>query len=84
MLRINYFTEYEEEEEKDQETSKGEDIRQDPTREKEEMNQTISSKALARITTPQTQDRRTYHEEKGERSERSHRASTTSSPTFKG
>ena len=47
-----FYIEYEEEEEKDQETSKEEDIRQDPTPEKEEMNQTISCKALARITTP--------------------------------
>ena len=30
------------------------DIHQDPTPEKEEMNQTISCKALARIKTPQT------------------------------
>ena len=44
-----FYIEYEEEEEKDQETSKEEDIRQDPTPEKEEMNQTISCKALARI-----------------------------------
>ena len=49
-----FYIEYEEEEEKDQETSKEEDICQDPTPKKEEMNQTISCKALARITTPQT------------------------------
>jgi len=49
-----FYIEYEEEEEKDQETSKEEDIHQDPTPEKEEMNLTISCKALARITTPQT------------------------------
>ena len=49
-----FYIEYEEEEEKDQETSKEEGIHQDPTPEKEEMNQTISCKALARITTPQT------------------------------
>jgi len=49
-----FYIEYEEEEEKDQEPSKQEDIHQDPTPEKEEMNHTISCKALARITTPQT------------------------------
>ena len=49
-----FYIEYEEEEEKDQDTSKEEDICQDSTLEKEEMNQTISCKALARITTPQT------------------------------
>ena len=31
-----------------------------------------------------SRDRRAYQEEKGSSSERSHRASTTSSPTFKG
>src|ERR1700733_11882148 len=46
-----FYIEYEEEEEKDQESSKEEDIRQDPSPEKEEMNPTISCKALARITT---------------------------------
>jgi len=46
-----FYIEYEDEEEKDQETSKEEDIHQDPTPEKEEMNQTISCKELARITT---------------------------------
>src|ERR1700722_7047905 len=49
-----FSIEYEEEEEKDQESSKEEDICQDPIPEKEEMNHTISCKALARITTPQT------------------------------
>ena len=49
-----FYIEYEEEEEKDQETSKEEDICQDPTPEKEEMNKTISCKLLARMTTPQT------------------------------
>jgi len=46
-----FYIEYEEEEEKDQETSKEEDICQEPTPEKEEMNPSISCKALARITT---------------------------------
>ena len=49
-----FYIEYEEEEEKDQETSKEYDIHQDPTLGKEEMNKTISCKALARITTPKT------------------------------
>src|SRR5271168_3108990 len=49
-----FYIEYEEEEEKDQETSKEVDICQDPTLEKEDMNLTIYCKALARITTPQT------------------------------
>ena len=49
-----FYIEYEEEEEKDEETSKEEDICQDSTPEKEEMNQTISCKLLARMTTPQT------------------------------
>ena len=49
-----FYIEYEKEEEKDQETSKEEDIRQDPTREKEEMSPTISCKTLERITTPKT------------------------------
>jgi len=48
------YIDYEEEEEKDQEKSKEEDIHHKPTPEKAEMNPTISSKALARITTPQT------------------------------
>ena len=47
-----FYIDYEEEEQKDQETSKEEDILQEPTPEKEEINLTISSKALARITTP--------------------------------
>eukprot|EP00253_Pinus_taeda_P032873 PITA_32873 len=55
VLRRNYFyIDYEEEEEKDQETSKEEDIHQEPTPKKEEMNPTVSCKALERITTPQT------------------------------
>ena len=49
-----FYIEYEEDEEKDQETSKEEDMHQDPTAEKEAMNQTISCEALERITTPQT------------------------------
>ena len=49
-----FYVDYEEEEEKDQATSKEDDIDQEPTPEKEEMNLTISCKALARITTPQT------------------------------
>ena len=48
------YIDCEEEEEKDQETSKEEDIHQEPTPEKEEMNLIISCKSLARITTPQT------------------------------
>ena len=48
-----FYIDYEEEEEKHQETSKEEYIHQEPTPEKEEMNLTISCKALARITTPQ-------------------------------
>ena len=49
-----FYIEYEEEKENDQETLKEEDIRQDPTPEKEVMNPKISYKALARITTRQT------------------------------
>ena len=49
-----FYIEYEEEEEKDQETSKEEDIHQETTPKKEEMNPTISYKALEIITTPQT------------------------------
>ena len=45
-----FYIEYEDEEEKHQETSKEEDILQDPTLDKEEMNLTISCKALARST----------------------------------
>ena len=44
----------EEEEKKEQETSKKEDIHQEPTLEKEYMNLTISCNALAGNTTPQT------------------------------
>ena len=44
----------EQEEENEQETSKEEDIHQEPTLKKEEMNMTISCNELARITTPQT------------------------------
>ena len=49
-----FCIDYEEEEEKDQETSKEDDIHEDLNQEKEEMNPTIFCKALARITTPQT------------------------------
>src|SRR5699024_11188682 len=49
-----FYIKYEEKEEKDQETSKEEDICQDPTPEKEEVNPTISCTALERITTPKT------------------------------
>eukprot|EP00253_Pinus_taeda_P036042 PITA_36042 len=49
-----FYIDYEEENEKDQETSEEEDIHQEPTLKKEEMNLTISCKALARNTTPQT------------------------------
>jgi len=49
-----FYIDSEEEEEKDRETSKEEDIHQEPTPEKEEMNLTIYCKSLARITTPQT------------------------------
>ncbi len=51
--KLNY-TDWEEEEEKEQEMSKQEDIHQEPTPNKEEMNPTISCNALTRITTPQT------------------------------
>jgi len=44
----------EEEQENEQETSKEEDIHQEPIQEKEEMNLTISCNALTGITTPQT------------------------------
>ena len=68
-----FYIEYEEEEEKDQETSKEEDIHQDPTAEKEAMNQTISCEAFCKnYHSSNSQDRRTYREEKGARSERSH------------
>jgi len=49
-----FYIDCEEKEEKDQETSKEEDIHWEPTLEKEEMNSTISCTALAGITTPQT------------------------------
>jgi len=49
-----FYIDCEEEEEKNQETSKEEDIHQEPTLEKEEMNLIISCKALEIITTPQT------------------------------
>jgi len=50
-----FYIDCEHEEEKDQETSKEEDIHQEPTPEKEKMNLTISSNALIGIT-PQTLD----------------------------
>eukprot|EP00253_Pinus_taeda_P007289 PITA_07289 len=50
LLYINY----EEEEEKEQEMSKEEDILQEQNLDKEEMNLTISCNALVGITTPQT------------------------------
>ena len=43
-----------EEEEKEQEIEKEEDIHQEPTPEKEDMNKTISCNALERTTTPKT------------------------------
>jgi len=49
-----FYIDCEEEEEKDQEMSKEEDIHQELTLEKEEMNPTISCNALVGITTPQT------------------------------
>ena len=48
-----FYMDCEEEEEKEQETSKEEDIHQDTTLEKEEMNPTISCNALEGITTSQ-------------------------------
>ena len=42
-----FYIDCEEEEEKEQETSKEEDIHQEPTPEKEEMNSTMSCNALA-------------------------------------
>ena len=48
-----FYIDYKQEKERDQETSKEEDIHQDPNPEKEEMNLTIFCNALARITTPQ-------------------------------
>eukprot|EP00253_Pinus_taeda_P013602 PITA_13602 len=49
-----FYIDCEEEEEKDQEGSKEEDILQEQSLDKEEMNPTISCNALAAITTPQT------------------------------
>jgi len=49
-----FYIDCEEDEEKQQETSKEEDIHQEQTLEKEEMNPTISCNALSRINTPQT------------------------------
>eukprot|EP00253_Pinus_taeda_P024425 PITA_24425 len=49
-----FYIDCEEEEEKDQERSKEEDILQAQSLDKEEMNPTISCNALAGITTPQT------------------------------
>jgi len=49
-----FYIDCEEEEEKEQETSKEDNIHQKKTLEKEEMNLTISCNALAGITTPQT------------------------------
>ena len=49
-----FYIDYEEDEEKEQETSKEEYIHEEKTLEKQEMNPTISCKALARITTPET------------------------------
>ena len=49
-----FYIDCEEEEENEQETSKEEDIHQEPTLEKQEMSLTISCNALAGITTPQT------------------------------
>jgi len=49
-----FYVDCEEEEEKEQGTSKEEYIHQERTLEKEEMDPTISCNALAKITTPQT------------------------------
>ncbi len=49
-----FYINCEEEGKKEQETLKEEDIHQEPTPEKEEMNLTISCNALAGITSPQT------------------------------
>ena len=49
-----FYIDCEEEGEKEQETSKEEDIHQEPTVEEEEMNPTISCNALAGVNTPQT------------------------------
>jgi len=50
----SFYIDCEEEQEKEQETSKKEDTHQEQTIEKEEMNLTISCNALVGITTPQT------------------------------
>ena len=47
-----FYIDCEEEEENEQETSKEEDIHQEPTLEKEEMSLTISCNVLVGITTP--------------------------------
>eukprot|EP00253_Pinus_taeda_P035039 PITA_35039 len=49
-----FYIDCEDEEEKEQERSKEEDIPQEQSLDKEEMNRTISCNALAGITTPQT------------------------------
>eukprot|EP00253_Pinus_taeda_P031574 PITA_31574 len=49
-----FYIDCEEKEEKEKESSKEEDILEEQTLDKEEMNPTISCKALAGITTPQT------------------------------
>ena len=49
-----FYIDCEEEEENEQETSKEEDIHQEPTLEKEEMSLTILCNTLLGITTPQT------------------------------
>ena len=49
-----FYIDCEEEEEKEQERSEEEDILQEQSLDKEEMNLTISSDALAIISTPQT------------------------------
>eukprot|EP00253_Pinus_taeda_P017594 PITA_17594 len=49
-----FYIDFEEEEEKEQERLKEEDILQEQSLDKEEMNPTISCNALAGITTPQT------------------------------
>eukprot|EP00253_Pinus_taeda_P034864 PITA_34864 len=49
-----FYIDCEEDEEKEQEMSKEEDILQEQTLDKEQINPTISCNALARITTPQT------------------------------
>jgi len=52
--KILFYIDCEEEEEKEQEMSKEEDILQEQRLDKEEMNLTTSCNALAGITTPQT------------------------------